>query len=152
MLINFIQYSLVVTVPGCGSGSVNWKKLCGNPTMPRDGFRIDLEIHNINQTIVRNGVLVNAEYFDKDIDNFAFRVPENLNQTKFYVSMDYKDLNNHTEAKSDAIANAINELIKLDPETKISKPKVDSDESILTAILGGDFMNGGTVIENPKVL
>ena len=35
-----IDYSLEIHVPNCGQADVNWKKICGNPILTRDGLSV----------------------------------------------------------------------------------------------------------------
>lgn len=83
-----IDYSLDINVPDCGQAHIFWKKICGNPLVAREGFSVDVEYHQYNQSIVRNGALVDASYFDKDLDNYVFQVPSGSNSTTFYLRMD----------------------------------------------------------------
>lgn len=83
-----VNYKLSFTLPGCGMAYVHWKKLCGNPTQPRDGFTMDLEENGQNRTIVKNGMLVNSLEFDKDLDNYFYSVPRDMSKTVFYLRME----------------------------------------------------------------
>ena len=38
-----IDYELVINVPDCGVAHIYWKKICGNPLVPREGLSIDVE-------------------------------------------------------------------------------------------------------------
>ena len=42
----------------------------------RTALNMDIQIKNFNSTIVKNGMLTNASYFDSDLDNYAFKVNE----------------------------------------------------------------------------
>ncbi len=42
-------------------------------------------------------------------------------------------------------------MIKLIPETKISKPKIDTDETILLPTMTGEISKGGLVTSTKKV-
>lgn len=35
---------------------------------------MDLAVKKFNQTIVKDGILTNASYFDSDLDNYVFKV------------------------------------------------------------------------------
>jgi hypothetical protein len=70
-----IDYQLKFEVPNCGTETIYWKKLCGNPLVNREGLYIDMQFKNLNTTIVREGLIVNASYFDDDLENFVFTVP-----------------------------------------------------------------------------
>lgn len=50
-----IDYELDIDVPDCGSAKVCWKKICGNPLMPRHGLTMEVEFGQYNQTIVKDG-------------------------------------------------------------------------------------------------
>lgn len=36
---------------------------------------------------MRDGELVNKQYWDKDLDNYVFSVPSNINYSIFYIYM-----------------------------------------------------------------
>lgn len=83
-----INYQLAVNFAECGTTRVFWKKVCGDPLIPRDGLSMDIQIKKFNQTIVQNGVLKNASYFDSDLDSLVFRIPAHFAYTQFFLYMD----------------------------------------------------------------
>ena len=69
-----INYEMDLNVPNCGMTKVFWKKICGNPLVFRQGLSMDISVKKFNQTIVKDGILTNASYFDSDLDNYVFKV------------------------------------------------------------------------------
>lgn len=49
---------------------------------------MDLEENGHNRTVVKNGLLVNSLEFDKDLDNYFYKVPSEVTKTVFYLHMD----------------------------------------------------------------
>lgn len=130
-------------VPGCGKSSIYWKKLCGIPTSkgktkkgPRKGFSIDLKFKSFNQTIVRNGIVINSSYFDKDLDNVVYRAPYDDNQTVFYLYMNEEDLKGIDKTKDAFTAMA---------RTNLKPPRVDSDLAVMNPKLIYDSKGLGVV-------
>ena len=39
-----INYELQIQIPDCGTTRVYWKKICGDPLMPRDNLNVDIHI------------------------------------------------------------------------------------------------------------
>lgn len=50
-----VNYQIEISVPECGLTTIFWKKVCGNPLIPREGLFMDVEYKKYNQTIVKNG-------------------------------------------------------------------------------------------------
>lgn len=91
---------------------------------------------------------MNPSYFDQDIDNYVFVVGENTNITSFHIYMDNSSfLSNET----DPVIKALRDMIRLVPETRFSKLKVDADESLLNPILTGKDINGGNITTQKMV-
>lgn len=133
-------------MPNCGSAYVHWKKLCGNPTQPRDGFIIDLEENGQNRTIVRNGLLVNSLEFDRDLDNYFYNVPASSSESVFYLKMDPSIQNDNINENDDPLIAILRDVVKSTPETKISSPRVDADSSVLIPTISGSLVDQGGVI------
>ena len=83
------------------------------------------------------------------MENFVFNVPETVNETRFFLYMNKISLNQTRE--SDPALEAIKAVLRMVPETKFSKPKVDADVSILAPILSGSAKDGGVINETAKV-
>lgn len=83
-----INYDLAFNIPDCGTAHIHWKKICGNPLVKRQWLSMDVAYKQYNQSIVKNGELVNQSYFDRDVDNLVFTVPPNVNFSVFYLYMD----------------------------------------------------------------
>lgn len=139
-----VNYKLSFTLPGCGSSYVHWKKLCGNPTQPRDGFTMDLEENGQNRTIVKNGMIVNSLEFDKDLDNYFYSVPRDMSKTVFYLRME--STSPTEESQNDPLIAILRDVVMSTPETKISAPRVDADSSVLTPSLNGSMVQFGGII------
>lgn len=92
---------------------------------------------------------MNPAYFDRDIENFVYTVDEKTNKTIFYIYMDNTSIISN---ETDPIIRALRDMIRLVPETKYSKIKVDSDESLLTPILEGNFFEGGKITPKKTVI
>jgi hypothetical protein len=130
-----IDFQLEFNVPDCGKAHIYWKKLCGNPFMPRSGLSMDIEFGNYNYTMVKNGLLINASYFDADLDNFVFSVPSNINYTKFYLYMDvsqFKGETNYKVKSKDFVedidsSDLVEEILSLVPQVDMSEPQVGAD-------------------------
>ena len=93
--------------------------------------------------------------FDEDISNDVVKIPENINSTVFYIYMS-KPVKEEVKSKEkmdedEKIIEVLREFMRSNHETKISKPVVDSDESILTPILTGSINKGGKISEIPQV-
>ncbi len=43
-----IDYELDINVPECGKTKIFWKKICGNPLIPREGLTINIEYGKYN--------------------------------------------------------------------------------------------------------
>lgn len=54
-----------------------------------------------------------------------------------------------TSSEDEKIIDALRDMIRMVPETKISKPKVDTDETILEPVLGGKAAWGGYIGAEP---
>ncbi|CAK68853.1 unnamed protein product (macronuclear) [Paramecium tetraurelia] len=168
-----IQYEVIFNIPSCGSAKIYWQKLCGSPLIKRHGLNVDALIKSYNQTVVKDGELVNKAYWDKDFDNFVFTVPANLNYSIFYVYMnltknsDEENILNKEETKdffkevdqSKSEAETTQEefqvleaILKLIPEVHISPPYVDADHTITKPIIRGDLFKGGVVTDEPSTL
>jgi len=137
-----VNYKLQFNLPGCGSSYVHWKKLCGNPTQPRDGFSIDLEENGENRTIVRNGLLVNSLEFDRDLDNYFYKVGSDSRKTVFFLKMEAGPggVENMGSEQDDPLINILRDVVKGTPETKVSAPRVDADSSVLLPTLNGSIV------------
>ena len=85
---------------------------------------------------------MNPSYFDHDIDNFVFVVGERTNKTTFYIYMDNSSINSND---TDPIVKALRDMIRLVPETKYSRLKIDADQSLVTPILEGSYVDGGYI-------
>lgn len=85
---------------------------------------------------------MNPSYFDRDIDNFVFVVGEKTNVTTFHL---YMDNNSILSNETDPVLKALRDMIRLVPETRYTKIKVDADESLLNPILKGRSIDGGTI-------
>ena len=83
------------------------------------------------------------------MENFVFDVPETVNETRFFLYMNKIALNQTRESDSDL--EAIKAFLRMVPETKFAKPKVDTDVSILAPILSGSAKDGGVINETAKV-
>ncbi len=83
------------------------------------------------------------------MENFVFNVPETVNETRFFLYMNKVALNQTREA--DPALEAIKAVLRMVPETKFSKPKVDADVSILSPTLSGSAKDGGVINETAKV-
>lgn len=136
----------------------------------RHGLTIDLSVKKYNQTIVEDGGLLNSSYFDRDVDNLAFTVPENVNYTVFYLYMDLPPgQTSDSKEESKEFFQAVDEerkqqgpasdefqvleaILKMVPEVKISQPFIDSDHTYLKPIITGDLANGGVVTDEPQTL
>jgi hypothetical protein len=140
----FIDFDLEFNVPDCGRTHIFWKKICGNPFMPRYGFTMDIEYGNYNYTMVKNGLLINASYFDADLDNFVFSVPSTIKQTKFYLYIDPASNKNEPNFKDE---NIVQEILELAPDADMQEPKVDADQYILNPTLSGQLAKGGLISE-----
>lgn len=42
---------------------------------------------NYRQEIIRNSQIINASYFDADLDNYVFNIARDINNIKFILSM-----------------------------------------------------------------
>jgi hypothetical protein len=112
-------------VPDCGKTHIFWKKVCGNPLMPRSGLSMDIEYGKYNHTIVRNGLLVNASYFDSDLDNLVFSVPSTINATRFYLYMEGKPIKGEEQPKladDDESEKVVEEILMMIPEVDMQEP------------------------------
>lgn len=88
----------------------------------RLGFTVDLKFKSFNQTIVRNGIVINSSYFDRDLDNVVYRAPYDDSQTIFYLYMNSEDLKGIDKTKDAFTAMA---------RTKLKSPRVDGDLAIM---------------------
>lgn len=165
-----MDYELKINIPECGTARLYWTKICGTPMVKRHGLTIDLSVKKYNQTIVEDGGLLNSSYFDRDVDNLAFTVPENVNYTVFYLYMNLPPgQTSDSKEESKEFFQAVDEerkqqgpasdefqvleaILKMVPEVKISQPFIDSDHTYLKPIINGDLANGGVVTDEPQTL
>ena len=100
-------------------------------------------------------MLVNSSYFDKDLDNYVFKVPAKYDRTEFQIYMDTS--NNATKPKTFTSSSStgaveekdefeiLREVLMLIPEEKIGAPLIDGDEIIINPVIYGDMSEGGIV-------
>ena len=81
------KYELTINIPECGTASMSMLKMCGSLGSAREGLMVDMSIGGFNRTIVKNGILLNNEFWDRDLDNDVFTIPESENHTSFYFYM-----------------------------------------------------------------
>ncbi len=67
---------------------------------------------------------------------------ERMNKMTFQVYMDNASI---LPNETDPVIKALRDMIRLVPETKYSKIKVDADQSLLTPILEGSYSEGGYI-------
>ena len=89
---NVITFNLEIEAPGCGGTEISWKKLCGNPYQERSGFSVVMGFGNFKEKIIQNGKLVNARYFDQDINDYAVSIPTFINSINFSLYLDTDDI------------------------------------------------------------
>jgi hypothetical protein len=56
-----------------------------------------------------------------------------------------------TSNETDPIVKALRDMIRLVPETKYSRLKVDADESLVTPFLEGSYVEGGYITTKKTV-
>lgn len=90
---------------------------------------MDIEYGKYNYTMVKNGLLVNASYFDSDLDNFVFSVPSNVNTTKFYLYMEVQEdsgekfkVKNKEEIDDIDSEKLVEEILTMIPEVDMQEP------------------------------
>lgn len=122
---------------------------------------MDIEYGKYNSTIVKNGVLVDASYFDADLDNFVFQVPSNSNSTKFYLYLEKvendtdKETGKKEKTESEKIEDEfqiLESILKMIPEVEISTPVVDADQTILSPTVTGPLASGGMITQETQPL
>lgn len=69
-------------------------------------------------------------------------IPIDLNKTTLYLYMDNASFDTND---TNPAMKVLKELMKLNPDTKYSKLKIDADETLLTAIMEGSAINGGFI-------
>jgi len=147
-----INYMMNINVPGCGTASIAWKKLCGNPYAEREGLTIEMEFDSFRQVIVRNGRIINANIFDKDVDNFALTVPTYTENITFRFWLDSKDITEHKNSSFHLFGDIPMDFEqKNETECFVGKMYVDANEFFVKPSLSGDLAeNGGYILFDQK--
>jgi len=149
---NFINYELEIQVPNCGRATVNWRKLCGNPYTEREGLSVNLLFAHHRQTIVRNGKLYNAGYFDRDINSNAILLPARVHRAQLEIFINPSDIQKGIDSTvvrsfQSSLPNTETEK-KFSPATFISRVRADSDQNIVNVKVEGELGHAGVVISD----
>ena len=148
-----LTYNIQVDVPGCGTTSFVWKKVCGYPLTPRDGFTIDMSYSDTVLNIVKNGVPVNDNFWDVEIEDWAIKIPAHINTLTMDIYMNPQDATKSSPTTADPNANnmGLESILRLVPEATVSTPRVDSDDAVSLVTLQGVLSdNEGGIISNDK--
>jgi len=148
---NLIPFRLEINIPECGGTYVGWRKLCGNPYTEREGFAIDMLAGNSKQTIVKNGKTINPSYFDEEINDYAFLIPENINSVALELYMNPDDIMDDDDGL--AYVHAFRGIVqnakkKHDLETDIIRARVDSDQNLVQTNVFGELNHSAVEIKN----
>ncbi|CAD8096235.1 unnamed protein product [Paramecium primaurelia] len=145
-----INYEMTFLVPNCGDAQIYWKKFCGNPLTLREGFAVDMIYKNYRQEIIKNSEIINASYFDSDLDNYVFNVARDINVIKFILQMKQSNPTNDPIPEGFITDTA---TLKAIPEVNLTLPYVDIEmENVTKAWFEGDLVNGGLITEKESVL
>ncbi|EGR27862.1 hypothetical protein IMG5_187670 [Ichthyophthirius multifiliis] len=138
--------------------TIYWDRICGDPRQNRKGLIMEYDFaHKYNQTVVQEGLLKDASYFDQDLENFVFKIPSKFTYSIFYIYMvDTKnelndknfsdeDLEKFVNNKDSTKLDVLQSILELIPVEEISSPQLNYDEQILQPVLKGDLVNGGTI-------
>jgi hypothetical protein len=144
-----ILYTLNINIPECGVATITWRKLCGNPYTERAGFTVEMSYAGYNQVIVRNGRVIEAHIFDRDVDNYAMMIPEEANLITFSMYMDNKDAAASNQTVTKVFSPIPMSLEKKDIlEVYVGKVNIDSDEFLVNASVSGDMTEKGSFVTN----
>lgn len=104
---------------------------------------------NYRQEIIKNSEIINASYFDSDLDNYVFNVARDVNQIKFIFHM----IGGIPEEKQSEGFITDAETLKAIPEVNLTAPYVDVEmENITNAWFEGNLANGGLINATETVL
>ncbi|CAK59264.1 unnamed protein product (macronuclear) [Paramecium tetraurelia] len=145
-----INYEMQFQVPSCGDAQIFWKKFCGNPLTLREGFSVDMVYKNYRQEIIKNSEIINASYFDSDLDNYVFNVSRDINVIKFILQM--KTEVSSTDQIPEEFVTDVATLKKI-PEVNLTQPYVDVEmENVTKSWFEGELSNGGLITNKESEL
>ena len=144
-----LTYTMEIDIPDCGSASFTWKKVCGYPLTPRDGFTIDMSYDDTKINIVKNGVPVNENFWDADVNDWAISIPKDVSQAKFDIYMNMDDIKKKQKEAGDSSL-LVDSTVASVSETTVLAPKIDSDEAVASVEMTGAIVGKGGVIKEEK--
>ncbi len=97
----------------------------------RTGFNMDMKVAGFRQTIVKDGILLNQDFWDKDLNNDVFVVNPDDDHTHFYFYMTKQE----------------NAVYK---DSLVDKIWVDADQEVMNPVIEGSFANAGIISLDPK--
>lgn len=83
----------VENFPLCPKASnIFWSRKCGDNEPPRIGLQLDYNIkHKYNHTIVKDGILVDADYFSEEYNDYVLRIPPRVDYSLFFVALNISE-------------------------------------------------------------
>ncbi|KAL4465354.1 hypothetical protein ABPG72_016755 [Tetrahymena utriculariae] len=142
--------------------NIFWTRKCGDSEPPRMGLQVDYNInHKYNHTVVQNGMLIDADYFSEDYEDWVLRIPKRTKYSLFFASL---NITKEMYAHNDLTIEEIDLIFKSkDPEIKlqthqlqlenklnIDKITMNYDQQILEVDLKGPIVNGGSITSEPS--
>ncbi|KAL4426922.1 hypothetical protein ABPG74_012922 [Tetrahymena malaccensis] len=142
--------------------NIFWTRKCGDNEPPRMGLQVNYNInHKYNHTVVENGMLIDADYFSEDYEDWVLRIPKRVKYSLFYA---YLNITQEMYAHNDLTFEEIDNIFKSkDPETKLETHKLqfekkldvqkitmNYDQQILDVDLKGSIVNGGSLTDEPS--
>ena len=151
-----LTYTLEINVPNCGTSSFVWKKVCGFPLTPLDGFTIDMAYNETTVNIVKNGMPANDNFWDAEVEDWAIKIPAHIDTLNMDIYMNSEDMARGVgtlaglggrDTDADASRNKV-------AEATVNAPRVDSDDAIAFVSLRGPLEDnqGGTITRSKSQL
>ena len=146
-----ISYEINVTIPECGSTTFVWKKLCGNPFTERTGLTVEATYGDAKKILVKNGKLHRSGLtYDKEVDNYALRLPLSVNAVKLDIYLNEKDMKDNkgwsllSSIPQQSFENATDLVV-------IDRILADSDQNVLGLVLTGELSRqAGTISKTQR--
>jgi len=145
-----LTYKMEVEVPGCGSAEFVWRKVCGYPQTPRDGFTIDMNYGNEKHNVVKNGLVVAGKFWDKDINDWAINIPADVDSATFDIYMNEQDIKQKQKDANNDTFSLFDSVLATTLETEIGSPKIDSDEAVARVAIAGPLVGKGGKVGDTK--